>query len=291
MASCPVCGYQKTVAGPVFQSYRVAICDSCGVQFLDPQPDDDELSKIYSDNYFLGGEDAGSRELVNSMKRSTANIYLEQFLKETKSDKKEERAGSLLEIGCGMGDFLMEAQSKGFHVSGLEVSDYLIQLTNKRLGSNSVEKGVIEASSFQPESFDIIAFFDVIEHVRNPITFMKKVNELLKPSGKIFLVTPSLDSWSARLLGKHWMEYKVEHLFYFNQKSLKLLLEQTGFHNIRFIPNYKILNFDYINRHFVRFPVPGLTPVLGIIRKITPDKLALTPIRFIASGMGVIAEK
>jgi 2-polyprenyl-3-methyl-5-hydroxy-6-metoxy-1,4-benzoquinol methylase len=286
-----ICGQNKIVKRFAFRGYQVYVCENCGIQFLDPQPSDDELSRIYSTDYFLGGDNPRDRELVMRMKRSTASLYLDQFLKETKPDKSELNSHSLLEIGCGMGDFLIEANSKGFKVSGLEVSDYLVHLTNQRLGSMCVEKGTIETSSFQAGSFDIIAFFDVIEHVRNPLLFMKKVSELLKVYGKVFIVTPSLDSGSARLLQKHWMEYKVEHLFYFNQKSLRLLFEKTGFHNIKFIPNYKILNFDYINNHFVRYPVNGLTPLIGMIRRIAPDALAYIPIKLIASGIAAIAEK
>jgi hypothetical protein len=113
----------------------------------------------------------------------------------------------------------------------------------------------------------------------------------LKKNGKIYVVTPSLDSWSAKLLGKNWMEYKVEHLSYFNKKAVTLLLEKTGFHNIKPYPNYKILSFDYINRHFVRFPVTGLSPLINLARKITPYRLANMPVKVIASGMAVIAEK
>ncbi len=92
-----------------------------------------------------------------------------------------------------------------------------------------MEKGVIETANFKSESFDVITFFDVIEHVRDPETFLKNVHKLLKVSGKIFLVTPSLDSWSAHLLGRHWMEYKVEHLFYFGKKIFKVTIGTDGF--------------------------------------------------------------
>jgi hypothetical protein len=87
------------------------------------------------------------------------------------------------------------------------------------------------------------------------------------------------------------MEFKVEHLSYFNKKSITQLLEKTGFYNVRFYSNYKVLNFDYITRHFVRFPVPGLSPILGLVRKIMPSAAANFPFKIVASGMAVIAEK
>ena len=288
MNTCVICNSPEIAKKFPFRHYTVYACGNCRFQWLDPQPTDAELEEIYSNQYFLDEGDAEITELVNKLKRATAGLYLEQLIK---GDLSSISGLSLLEIGCGMGDFLLEAQSRGFKVSGLEVTDHLVEFTNRRLGISSVQKGFIETSNFQKESFDVIAFFDVIEHVRDPMDFMTRVNGLLKRNGKAYIVTPSLDSWSAKLLGKNWMEYKVEHLSYFNKKAITLLLEKTGFHKISFHSNYKILNFDYINRHFVRFPVKGISPLLNLARKLTPHKLAYLPVKVIASGMAVIAEK
>ncbi len=288
MNVCPICKQNKTATSFPFKHYQVFICKNCGFRWLDPQPTDAELSQIYSDQYFLDEGDAEITEIVHRLKRATASLYLEQLVMGVPTSQPR---GSLLEIGCGMGDFLLEAQSKGFNVSGLEVTDHLVELANRRLGLSSVQKGYLESSTFNKESFDVIANFDVIEHVRDPVDFMLNVNKLLKKSGKVYIVTPSLDSWSAKLLGRNWMEYKVEHLSYFNRMAISLLLEKTGFHNIKFHANYKVLNFDYINRHFVRFPVTGISPLVNLVRKTTPAKLAYMPIKVIASGMAVVAEK
>jgi 2-polyprenyl-3-methyl-5-hydroxy-6-metoxy-1,4-benzoquinol methylase len=276
------------VANFPFSRYQVYACRNCGFRWLNPQPTDEELSEIYSNQYFLDEGTAEITEIVNKLKRATAGLYLEQLIKDSSTSLLQ---AALLEIGCGMGDFLLEAQSKGFAVSGLEVTDYLVQFANRRLGFSGVQKGYLESSGFKKESFNVVAFFDVIEHVRDPLDFMTRVNGLLRKSGKVYIVTPSLDSWSAKLLGKNWMEYKIEHLSYFNRKTITLLLEQTGFHKIKFHSNYKVLNFDYINRHFIRFPVRVISPLINFARKLTPDKFAYMPVKLVASGMAVIAEK
>lgn len=87
------------------------------------------------------------------------------------------------------------------------------------------------------------------------------------------------------------MEYKTEHLTYFNRKSMRQLLEAAGFESIRFFPNYKTLSFDYISAHFDRFPVPIASPVIRVIRKALPAKLAHRPLQVVASGMMVLAAK
>ena len=47
-------------------------------------------------------------------------------------------------------------------------------------------------------------------------TWLLRIRELLIPGGVLLLITPSLDSWTRRLLRSRWMEYKVEHLYYFS---------------------------------------------------------------------------
>src|ERR1700690_1125735 len=230
MDICSICNDNNVIEGFSFRLYTVYICSKCGFRWLHPQPTDAELAEIYSDQYFLDEGDAEITEIVNKLKRATARLYLEQLVHGGSPSSSEL---TLLEIGCGMGDFLLEAQSRGFKVSGLEVTDHLVELANRRLGASSVQKGLIETSTFQKDAFDVIAFFDVMEHVRHPVDFMWHVNSLLRKNGKAYIVTPSLDSWSAKLLGHNWMEYKVEHLWYFNKKAIKLLLEKTGFQEIR----------------------------------------------------------
>lgn len=288
MDVCSACNHREIAITFPFGDYWICTCKNCGFRWLNPQPTEQALSEIYSEQYFLDEGDSEVTEIVNKLKRATAGLYLDQL---TKNSPTSLEKLSLLEIGCGMGDFLLEAQAKGFDVAGLEVTDYLVEFANHRLGFPCVHKGRIESSGLLKESFDVIVFFDVIEHVNSPFDFMTHVNALLKKSGEIYIVTPSLDSWSAKLLGKNWMEYKIEHLSYFNKMAIIHLLERTGFQNIKFYPNYKVLNFDYINRHFLRFPVKGISPLINLVRKILPDKWAYLPINIIASGMAVIAEK
>ena len=283
---CPICKNHSVYFNHIIDTYSVRKCRICRLQFLSPLPSNTTLNHIYNADYFLGSHDLDNLVRVWSLKRKTARLYLEQL-----QSYGSLQNGNLLEIGCGTGDFLVEAQSKGFNVSGLEISQHAVNMANGKLKLNKVMQGTLENIELPPNSFDIIVFFDVIEHVNNPLEFMTSVYQCLRPGGMIFMVTPSLDSWSAKLLGNHWMEYKLEHLWYFSNKAIGILLERTGFKNIHILPNPKILDLDYVNMHFQRYKVPLISPLVKLIRTMLPDSLALHPIRLIASGMAIIAEK
>src|SRR6202000_778012 len=98
--------------------YRVVRCEDCGLVFLNPQPSDDELGRIYGTNYFLGRETAEGRRLAHEIKQATAQGYLSEIARYRGATTN----GRLLEIGCGEGDFLELAETSGWDVTGIEYS-------------------------------------------------------------------------------------------------------------------------------------------------------------------------
>jgi 2-polyprenyl-3-methyl-5-hydroxy-6-metoxy-1,4-benzoquinol methylase len=286
-ARCPVCGESDRIAF-TFERNGNAIhaCKRCRLEFSFPQPTDETLSSIYSGDYFLGSKDGQSLTRQELLKRATARLYLDALMPFVRQQRPR-----LLEVGCGSGDFLIEARSRGFEVEGLEYSEHAVNDANARLGGRTVRAGSPEEKCLPDGVYDIIAAFDVVEHLRNPRKSIEYLRAALTPGGLIAIVTPSIDSWSRQVLGRHWMEYKTEHLTYFGRKSMGQLLERAGFEVIQFFPNYKTLSVDYISAHFDRFPVPVASPVVRLIRKALPARLAHRPIRVVASGMMVLAGK
>lgn len=266
--------------------YALHTCRACKVEFLYPQPDESALAAIYSDQYFLGEQNEESAERRSRMKTATGALYVDALVKLIGPG-----SAKLLEVGCGHGEVLMEARKRGFAVSGIEISPHAAAVANGRLGLQAVQVGSIEEVSLPPGHFDAILAADVIEHVRDPKGFLMRARALLSPGGVVVLVTPSLDSWTRRYLRRRWMEYKIEHLYYFSAKSMRCLLERCGFGEIRVLPSRKVLTFDYLARHFDRFTVPLLSPLLGILRRLAPDRLAYHHLRLPASGLIAVGRK
>lgn len=284
---CPVCDSLDTAERLRLDKQTILRCGQCSVQFSSPQPDDETLAAIYSADYFLDDRDGISPDEVSRLKRETAKLYVDQILSFRGSDPGKR----LLEIGCGSGDFLVEARARGFSVSGLELSGHAAAVANSRLGSNAVMQGNIENAAFPESAFDIIVFSDVLEHVRNPKSFLSSVHRCLRPGGLVFIVTPSTDSWSRALMRSHWMEYKIEHLFYFNRQSLKRILNLASFVDIEFHKNVKVLSFEYVRGHFRRFPAPVWTPMIEGVGRVLPQRLASMSMKMAPSGIIATAKK
>ena len=283
---CPLCASSRLRYAFSHEGYRLVRCADCALLFSNPQPSDTELAAIYSADYFLGAESDEGRASTREMKRATARQYLSEIHRYA-----GEAGGRLLEIGCGDGDFLVEAEAAGYHVTGVEYAPAACDQGRARLQRGEIICGELEKAALEGAQFDLCVLSDVIEHVRDPLGFLREIHRLLKPGGGIFIATPSLASWSAKLLKENWMEFKPEHLTYFEPKTLETALFRTGYHQVIVRPGWKVLTFDYVAKHFQRFPVPVVTPLVNLVSRLLPEGMRKKYRRVVASGMMVFARK
>jgi len=285
---CTICGSRHLHYSFTLKQHRIVRCDDCGFMLSNPQPTDEILDRIYDENYILFSPDHEMLEHIEALKKSTAERYLDLLLPSGCSS-----SGSLLEIGCGAGYLLSRAAARGLTVTGVDYSPYACEIARRKLEGfpGEVIQGEISALTGQKQHFDYIVFCDVLEHVRDPRNFLQSVNNLLKPNGTIFCIVPSLDSWSAKLLKSNWMEFKLEHLSYFDTKNLRSLLFQEGFSEIKHFPAQKTLSLDYIAAHFDRYPVPIWSQIIGLCRTMLSSHWLRKPFPITASGIGMIAKK
>jgi SAM-dependent methyltransferase len=292
LACCPVCRAQRFSRRFVIKGMAIETCDACGLFVQNPQPSDDQLTAIYGSNYFIGSSEndrLGSQ--FDLVKRATAALQLDEIAAYLRPRGQAASGLSLLEIGCGHGNMLLEARDAGYEVSGLEYSADAARVANRKLAADRVQVGALAENTFPEQSFDVCILADVIEHVRDPASFLGHVRRVLKPGGVVFIATPSADSWSARLLGRYWMEYKPEHLFYFNGTTMTRLLGDKGFGRIETSSGRKVLTLDYIIGHFDKFPVPIVSPLLNALRALSPAALLGKPLKVTASGINVLATR
>lgn len=285
---CQVCGGRKIHYDFSIGKYRVEECANCGLMRLNPQPTDEELSDIYSSDYFPFSGDSEGQIHACELKAKTADGYLDLL----ESYVGKPLTGQLLEVGCGHGDFLERAVTRGLSVTGVEYSAHSVEVASKKLGNRGkIVIGEISQMIDSGDQFDFIVFADVLEHVRNPREYLKDVHTLLKKDGVAMAIVPSLDSVSARLMKSKWVEFKPEHLWYFSTATLTKLLHTENFGALKVAPAKKSLSFEYVAQHFDRYPVQPYSSIITMLQRLLPRFLRRYPCNVTASGIAMIARK
>ncbi|MGH7945092.1 MAG: class I SAM-dependent methyltransferase [Opitutaceae bacterium] len=285
--ACPVCNGRAFRAVMQVESHPVVRCTRCGLQLTNPQPSDAELAAIYGPNYVLVENDPAGEAMVVRSKQATADHYLDVVAAAGVPSR-----GQLLEIGCGQGNFLRQAAKRGFDVTGVEYSKFACERARANLESQGrVLQGEITVLAGEAAAYDVGVLCDVIEHVRDPAAFLREILRLLRPGGALLVVTPSLASWSARLMRSRWMEYKAEHLFYYAPETLRRQLAGAGFDKISIRRGVKKLSLDYVAAHFDKYPIAGVSHVLRGMRALAPKRLTQHLFSVVASGLVALARR
>jgi 2-polyprenyl-3-methyl-5-hydroxy-6-metoxy-1,4-benzoquinol methylase len=137
--------------------------------------------------------------------------------------------GKLLDIGCGYGIFLNTARNLAWTVFGVELSRPASEYAHNSF-KLKIFNGEIEKANYPDHYFDVITFWDVLEHVPNPAVFLQNVKRILKQDGLIALSVPNSGSLVARIYQGKWQTLRPEqHLWHFNIKTLKQLLAEESF--------------------------------------------------------------
>lgn len=209
----------------------VARCSRCGVMMLDPMPSEKEVRSWYVDEgYYVGdsrsGYDKSYFERIN-IRYNDGNSWPYRLLARAARLGKREESGRLLDVGCGGGLFAACAKRAGWDVRGLDPNPAAAEVAS-RYGV-PVRTATIEESGFDANMFDIIYSNDVVEHVFSPMKAFEEIGRLLVPSGVLVLSTPNGDR--ALLRRSRWAGFQsgLEHLWYFNARSLKWLCRMLNF--------------------------------------------------------------
>jgi len=266
--------------------HRMVRCDDCGLVFVNPQPADDELSRIYHAHYFPEKISAAEKKTLASVRQAAAQLYLSKIQRYHGIT-----TGRLLEVGCGDGDFLVEANAAGWQVTGVESSPSAGQRAQARLQNGELRGDEWPLAALPAEQFDLCVISSVLGDVRSPAGLLREIHRVLKPGGTLFIAMPAMDSLLARILRQKWMELKAEHLTYFDCKNLQTALFKSGFRDVIAQPGGKIINFDCVRIHFDRYPAPLMTGLLNFLAHLLPAKTRAHHFHTTASGMMAFAHK
>lgn len=218
---CPICSSKRASFVLNWDNYIIVQCLECDLVRSDPHATDlniyeesyKERKNTYQ-NYF---------KYLKNLKNSIPITWAQKrFYKDVKSSH-----GLLLDIGCSTGAFLLNAKKNGWKVHGLEPSKNAATVVSE-ITKAPVYCGILEKGIYAKNYFDTVTAWEAIEHLANPLDFLKIVFEILKPSGQIAISTPNWDSpWekSTRDLNRR----PPFHLNFFTDKTLIKIFKMAGF--------------------------------------------------------------
>jgi SAM-dependent methyltransferase len=137
--------------------------------------------------------------------------------------------GRVLDVGAGYGFFLGALEKAGYEAHGIEISPHAVEQARQRTRGKVIEQGAEEPFPFSDGHFDAVTLLDVIEHLKDYKATLESCRRVLKPGGKLFVITLNGHSLARPLLGKRWAWYQdPTHIHMFTPRMLREGLQGAG---------------------------------------------------------------
>lgn len=218
--SCPVCGAEAAREIFVKHGFSHGRCGDCSAIYVNPILNHERLHAFYLD------ETSYTQVLVNETQRSLDEKRFAYCLEVL--DQLVRAPGRLLDVGCGPGTFLTVARARGWTVQGVEFNKACIALL-AAAGIDVIDVP-IERAPLEPESYQCVALWDVLEHIASPADFLASIHRLLSPDGILMIEVPHVDSLVSRVLHEKSATFAGDvHINFFGVATLTRLLERCGF--------------------------------------------------------------
>ena len=221
--NCRLCGSDRSEPWHQRGAYALRLCSTCHNAWL---PDDqlpENLAEMYSREYFEGTGDQGYGDYLGD-----ADVMARNCRRRLAWIERLTPSGRLLDVGAAYGYLLGEARQRGWECEGVEIAADVAQAAAQRTGI-PITAGDFLAADLRP-GYQVVSFFDVLEHMPDPSACLARARELLAPDGWVVVETGDRTSAVARLLGANW--YFIDppqHLAYFSAAGLETSLRTAGF--------------------------------------------------------------
>ena len=298
--SCPLCGstdsealvigYDRMVARDGAFLYRR--CTNCRLVAQDPLPTADEVLGFYPDGY----EPHGTATTLADKRRRWINRLAISCFYDVRSFSRPRAVRAifralagrilpntlephgrnrLLDVGCGSGDLLARHRDLGWQVRGIEPHGQGRAAAVRR--GLDVFPGTLLDPGFDDAPFDVVLMSHVIEHVPDPVAYLRRAAELLAPNGKIVVVTPNIRSCGFQIYGSCWYPLDApRHLMLLDPDTLRRLATQAGL-RARMVRTVGAARLWCESRHYARTQGLALPAEVGARRQLLEESARRKP--------------
>jgi SAM-dependent methyltransferase len=230
--SCPVCG--ATQSEPFIsckdytvsqESFNIVSCIGCSFKFTNPRPEDGDLGRYYKSEDYISHSDT-NKGLVSKLYQVVRNYTISQ---KVRLISRHVSRGTVLDYGCGTGNFLKACKDAGWKAYGMEPDSGARKLGSEKSLFIGTDKAEL-VKEIGNQKLDIITLWHVLEHVTDLEETLYFFNRFLNQGGALVIAVPNYTSYDARHYGKFWAAYDVpRHLYHFEINSLVRLMDRFDF--------------------------------------------------------------
>ncbi len=265
---CPICSGTDYSVLFIKNGLDFVRCDTCSFVYVNPRFKEDKILEGYSDSEYAESNRIWKDILLDDTQHSFNNdayTFLLDRLKEKKPN-----GGKLLDVGCSVGHFMEMAREYGYSTEGVELEP---EARKEAEGKGFVvHNSLLEDLGFSNGEFDIVSLLGLIEHLPDPVNFMKEVNRILPSGGVVvFNGVPNMNSLIVMSLKEKARTFNGRnHLGYYTVDTLTHLLDIAGF-NISYSGTYVTGLDSVIN--YAQFLDPFVDLDITYLGSVMKDKL------------------
>jgi SAM-dependent methyltransferase len=170
------------------------------------------------------------------------------------------RGESLIDIGCGTGEFIVQLRERFNRLVGIDTSSHAIEFTARRVGKGRnilLECGELDSFHFPAEHFDACLCLDVLEHVKDLSSLLQEIHRILRPGAEMIVTVPN---WYD-IIVSGILRIDPLHINTFTPWRWMKLLKRAGFK----IKLYRAVDFPILKLDFLARKIPFLGMCIIIV--------------------------
>jgi 2-polyprenyl-3-methyl-5-hydroxy-6-metoxy-1,4-benzoquinol methylase len=230
--ACPLCGGRSFRPLWSLGDFSFVACRDCGLVQQNPQPLEESVLARYDESY-LDYESERQFDYADLEKRALDDLRFPaieaELLATAAAGRRKPR---LLDVGCATGALLATFRDRGWDCVGVEPCAPAAAYGRDRF-SLDIRASTLAEASLEAGSFDVIHASHLIEHVNDPVAFLRDAVRLAAEDGYVVITTPNIAGFQARLLGREWRSAIYDHLYLFSLGTLTAMLSLCGLRVLR----------------------------------------------------------